>query len=60
MIFIALFKQIPDIGHVKIDQSTKRLIREGVPNILNPFLDDDLYSAGEVSRRRRGKGYCII
>ncbi len=30
MIFVALFKQIPDIGHVRIDPTTKRLVREGV------------------------------
>ena len=37
MIFVALFKQIPDIGFIKIDPATKRLVMEGVLNIIDSF-----------------------
>lgn len=30
-------KQVPDTNDIEIDRKTNRLIREGVPSILNPF-----------------------
>lgn len=30
-------KQVPDTNEIEIDRKTNRLIREGVPSILNPF-----------------------
>ncbi|RFA99350.1 hypothetical protein CGL52_04050 [Pyrobaculum aerophilum] len=59
MIFIALFKQIPDIGHVKIDPSTKRLIRESVPNILNPFDYNAVEAALALRDKLGGKAIAI-
>ncbi len=37
MQIIVCVKQVPDTTEVKIDQETGRLIREGVPSIVNPF-----------------------
>lgn len=35
---IAVFvKQVPDTSEIQIDRTTNRLIRDGVPSILNPF-----------------------
>jgi electron transfer flavoprotein beta subunit len=34
---IVCIKQVPEITEVKIDPKTHTLIREGVPNIVNPF-----------------------
>ena len=30
-------KQVPDVSLVKFANGTKRLVREGVPNEVNPF-----------------------
>ena len=34
---IVCVKQVPEMGEMKFDYDKKVLIREGVPNILNPF-----------------------
>jgi len=59
MIFVALFKQIPDIGFIKIDPATKRLVREGVPNIINPFDLHAVEAALEMRDRFGGSVYAI-
>jgi len=59
MIFIALFKQIPDIGFIKIDPATKRLVREGIPNILNPFDLHAVEAALAMRDRFGGSVYAI-
>ncbi len=37
MLVVACVKQVPDTTQVKTDPTTGTLIREGVPNIMNPF-----------------------
>ncbi|MEM1597784.1 MAG: FAD-binding protein [Pyrobaculum sp.] len=37
MSFVAFFKQIPDLNFIRLDPATKRIVREGVPNVMNPF-----------------------
>ena len=37
MLVITCVKQVPDTTQVKTDPNTGTLIREGVPNIMNPF-----------------------
>jgi len=59
MIFIALFKQIPDIGFIKIDPATKRLVREGVLNILNPFDLHAVEAALAMREKFGGSVYAI-
>jgi electron transfer flavoprotein alpha subunit len=59
MIFVAFFKQIPDIGFIKIDPATKRLVREGVPNIINPFDLHAVEAALEMRDRFGGSVYAI-
>lgn len=36
MNIIVLIKQVPDTNEVKIDQETGRIMREGLPSIINP------------------------
>ncbi|MBQ2147038.1 MAG: electron transfer flavoprotein subunit beta, partial [Firmicutes bacterium] len=36
MRIIVCAKQVPDTSEVKIDPKTNRIIRDGVPSILNP------------------------
>lgn len=47
MKFIVCIKQVPDTMEVKIDPQTKRIIREGVPSIINPY---DTYAIEEGVR----------
>jgi electron transfer flavoprotein beta subunit len=56
---VALFKQIPDIGFIKIDPATKRLVGEGVPNIINPFDLHAVEAALEMRDRFGGSVYAI-
>lgn len=49
MDIVVLIKQIPDPAYIRFDPSTRRLVREGVPNILNPF---DLHAIEEALRLR--------
>lgn len=37
MLVVACVKQVPDTTQVKIDPVTNNLVREGIPNIMNPF-----------------------
>jgi len=47
MKFVVCMKQVPDTMEVKIDPQTKRIIREGVPSIVNPY---DMYALEEAIR----------
>lgn len=47
MKFIVCIKQVPDTMEVKIDPQTKRIIREGIPGIINPY---DMYAIEESVR----------
>jgi electron transfer flavoprotein alpha subunit len=37
MKLIVCIKQVPDVAEIRFDPDTKTLIREGVPNSVNPF-----------------------
>jgi len=53
MKIIVCIKQVPDTTEVKIDPKTGRLIREGVPSIINPedrnAIEEALRLKGEVT-----------
>lgn len=51
MDIIVCIKQVPDTTEVKIDQKTGRLIREGVPSIINP---EDKNALEEALRIKEG------
>ena len=45
MLVVTCVKQVPDTTQVKTDPKTGTLIREGVPNIMNPFDTNALEEA---------------
>lgn len=59
MSFVALFKQIPDLAHVRIDPATKRLVREGVPNVMNPFDMHAIEAALQLRDRLGGRAVAV-
>ncbi len=53
MKIVVCIKQVPDTVHVRIDEKTGALQREGVPAIVNPY---DLYALEEALRLREAHG----
>lgn len=51
MRIIVCVKQVPDTTEVKIDKETNRLIRDGVPSILNPDDANALEAALEIKEQ---------
>lgn len=50
---VVCVKQVPAAGDAKIDPETKRIVREGLKSILNPF---DLYAVEEAVKLRERFG----
>jgi len=50
---LVLIKQVPDTNEVKIDQETGRIMREGLPSIINP---DDLAGLEEALKIKDQNG----
>lgn len=53
MKIIVCIKQVPDTTDVKINPDTNTLVREGIPNIINPF---DVYAIEEALRLKEKYG----
>lgn len=53
MNIIVCIKQVPDTTDVKINPETNTLVREGIPNIINPF---DVYAIEEAIRLKEKFG----
>ena len=53
MEIVVCIKQVPDAFEVKIDPETKRIIREGVDSIINPY---DNYAIEEAIRLKERFG----
>jgi electron transfer flavoprotein beta subunit len=53
MKIVVCIKQVPDTVHVRIDERTGAMQREGVPAIVNPY---DLYAIEEALRLRDAHG----
>ncbi|HPO52587.1 MAG TPA: electron transfer flavoprotein subunit beta/FixA family protein [bacterium] len=53
MKYIVCIKQVPDTMDVKVDPETKRIVREGVPSIMNPY---DYYAVEETLRLKERFG----
>lgn len=54
---VVCVKQVPATGEVSIDPQTKRIVREGVQAVMNPF---DLYALEEALRLRSRRGGRVI
>lgn len=57
MKYIVCLKQVPDTMDVKVDPVSKRIVREGVPSILNPY---DYYALEEGLRLKERFGGTTI
>jgi electron transfer flavoprotein beta subunit len=55
MNIIVCLKQVPGTTEVKIDPKTNSLIRQGIPNIINPFDTYALEEAVRVKEKHGGK-----
>lgn len=55
MRFIVCIKQVPDTTSVKIDKRTGRLIREGIPTIINPEDKNALEAALSLKEKYEGE-----
>jgi electron transfer flavoprotein beta subunit len=53
MKIVVCIKQVPDTVHVRIDETTGAMQREGVPAVVNPY---DLYALEEALRLREAHG----
>src|SRR5436189_1956575 len=57
MKLIVCIKQVPDVAEIRFDPHTKTLIREGVPNVVNPF---DRRALAEAIRLRELAGGEVV
>jgi len=55
MDIIVCIKQVPDTTEVKIDPKTGRLIREGIPSIINPEDKNALGEALRIKKENKAK-----
>ncbi|MDI6785438.1 MAG: electron transfer flavoprotein subunit beta/FixA family protein [bacterium] len=55
MDIIVCIKQVPDTTEVKIDRKTNTLIREGIPNVINPFDKNAVEEALRLREKYGGK-----
>jgi electron transfer flavoprotein alpha subunit len=57
MRIIVCIKQVPEVADIRFDSETKTIIREGVPNIVNPF---DRRALAEAIRLREKFGGEVV
>ena len=57
MLVVACVKQVPDTTQVSIDPVTNTLVREGIPNIINPF---DTHALEEALRLKDMYGVRVV
>ena len=55
MNIVVCLKQVPGTTEVKIDPKTNSLIRQGIPNIINPFDTYALEEAVRIKEKHGGK-----
>lgn len=54
---VVAIKQVPDTMEVRIDPETNRIIRQGVPSIINPY---DLYALETALRLKEAHGAEVV
>jgi electron transfer flavoprotein alpha subunit len=57
MNIVVCIKQVPEVAEIKFDSDTKTIVREGVPNVVNPF---DRRALAEAIRLRDACGGEVI
>ena len=55
MNIVVCVKQVPDTAEVKINPETKTIIRQGLPNIVNPYDKHALEAAIQLKEKHGGK-----
>lgn len=60
MNILVCVKQVPDTTEIKIDPETNRLIRDGVPSIVNPFDADALEMAARIKDANDGVKITLV
>ncbi len=55
MEIIVCIKQVPDPEHIQLDPKTGTIIREGVPNIINPVDKNALEAALQLKKKNGGR-----
>lgn len=60
MNIIVCVKQVPDTEEIKIDPGSHSLIREGIPNILNPYDGYALEAAAEIKDKNPGTKIIVV
>ncbi len=60
MKIIVCVKQVPDTTEVKIDKETNRLIRDGIPSILNPDDANALEQALEIKENNENVHVTVL
>ncbi len=58
MRIIVCIKQVPEVADIRFDSETKTIIREGVPNIVNPF--DRRAVAEAIQLREKFGGEVVV
>ena len=57
MRIIVCIKQVPEVADIRFDSETKTIVREGVPNVVNPF---DRRAVAEAIRLREKFGGEVV
>jgi len=57
MNIVVCIKQVPEVAEIKFNPETKTIVREGVPNVVNPF---DRRALAEAIRLRDASGGEVI
>ena len=60
MNMLVCVKQVPDTTEIKINPETNTLIREGVPNVVNPYDAYALETAARVKDKHPGSKIVVI
>ncbi|MBR4435096.1 MAG: electron transfer flavoprotein subunit beta/FixA family protein [Clostridia bacterium] len=60
MKLIVCIKQVPDTAEVKLDPKTGRLIRDGVPSIINPDDKNALEAALRIKDENEGSTVTVV
>lgn len=60
MNILVCVKQVPDTTEIKINPETNTLIREGVPNIVNPYDGYALETAVRIKEANAGSKVIVL
>jgi electron transfer flavoprotein beta subunit len=56
---VILVKQVPLVTDLKFDPETKTLIREGVPNVINPYDRYAIVEGVKLKKAHEGEAVAV-